>query len=105
MGEISAGVVIVWTYVVKAEYARQFEETYGDNGKWAQLFRHSDEYLNTVFCQDVNHPYRYSTFDYWTTAEAFKAFREKWQAEYFALDQFCAGWTLEENYVGTFRLV
>ena len=101
-GEDGAPVyVIVWEFEPKAGQEREFERTYAADGDWAALFRRSPEFRGTELLRP-GAGRRYLTIDRWTSAEAFAAFRNRWQADYEALDRACETLTEREALVGRF---
>ncbi len=93
--------VIVWEFEPKAGQEREFERTYAAAGDWAALFRRSPEFRGTELLRAVTGR-RYLTIDRWTSADAFAAFRDRWQADYDALDRTCEDLTQREELVGRF---
>ena len=93
--------VIVWEFEPKAGQEREFERAYAADGDWAALFQRSPEFRGTELLRPVAGR-RYLTIDRWTSAEAFVAFRDRWQADYEALDRSCERLTEREVLVGRF---
>ena len=96
------GYVVIWTYVVKPESIAEFEAAYHSDGEWAAFFRRSPDHLKTEFLRDEHVPHRYTTIDYWSSKEAYLAFRAQWREEYDRFDRKCDEWTSEETHLGTF---
>ena len=94
--------VIVWEFEPEAGQQREFERIYAADGDWAALFRRSPEFQGTELLRPVAGR-RYLTIDRWTSAEAFVAFRDRWEADYAALDQVCEALTTHEALVGRFE--
>jgi heme-degrading monooxygenase HmoA len=94
--------VIVWEFEPKAGQEREFERAYAADGAWAALFRRSPEFRGTELLGPVAGR-RYLTIDRWTSAEAFAAFRDRWQADYGSLDRVCEALTAHEALVGRFE--
>jgi len=69
------------------------------------LFAKGEGFVRTELNRDLKDPQRYLTLDYWTTKEAYKAFRAKHAAEYAAIDSECEALTLEETSLGEFSRV
>jgi len=95
----------LWRYEVPAEYRRRFEEVYGPEGDWVELFRDSPGYRSTRLLHEPAGAGRYLTIDEWESREAFDRFRAE-QAEAFeALDARCAALTSAEELLGHFEAV
>jgi heme-degrading monooxygenase HmoA len=93
--------VIVWEFEPKAGREREFERSYAADGDWAALFRRSPEFRGTELLRPaVGH--RYLAIDRWTSAEAFAEFRDRWEADYDALDRACESLNEREALVGHF---
>ena len=92
--------VIEWQFQVRPGHERRFEEIYGPEGAWAQLFRQDSGYIRTELQRDPNHPRRYQTRDFWQSREAYEAFRREYRAQYEALDAQCEELTEHELEIG-----
>ncbi len=101
----SSTYLALWEFQVKPESISAFEETYGPDGAWAQLFRQSPDYLGTELLRDLNHPGRYLTLDRWTSHEALGRFKKDHYADYSALDQQCESLTEREAFLDDFESV
>lgn len=99
------GYLVVWQFRPQAGAERHFEKVYGPDGSWARLFAKGDGFVRTELNLDLKDSGRYLTLDYWTTKEAYKAFRAKHAAEYAAIDSECEALTVEETYLGEFSRV
>ena len=90
--------VIVWRFTAADPVT--FEEHYGPNGTWAQLFRRSGDYLRTDLLRgsDV-----YLTLDWWTSLDAYNAFRAEHAEEYARVDAACESVTTFEERLGEFE--
>jgi hypothetical protein len=95
----------LWEFQVKPESISAFEETYGPDGAWAQLFRQSPDYLGTDLIRDLNHPGRYVTMDNWTSRESLDRFKQDHQSGCAALDKQCERLTEKETFLGDFETV
>lgn len=93
---------VVWEFRVKPGKRRGFETTYAPEGDWAQLFRHSEEYLGTELIRDRNLRLRYVTFDHWSSRQAYLRFKKENLKAYQALDAKCQALTTREKLVGEF---
>jgi heme-degrading monooxygenase HmoA len=89
--------VIIWEFLVRAGREREFEKVYGPAGAWAALFSKSPEHLGVELLQDTTTSRRYLTIDRWSSADAFRVFREAHADEYAALDARGEGLTEAER--------
>jgi hypothetical protein len=92
----------IWEFDVPAVAEAEFQRHYGPNGTWAALFRHDPAYVETLLLQDSSAQRRYLTIDRWQSAHAYRAFRERFDAEYEALDRQCGQLTTREVDLGSF---
>jgi heme-degrading monooxygenase HmoA len=98
-----ASFTVVWVFLVIAGKEQRFEEIYGPEGDWAQLFHKAEGYIRTELLQDPGNPRRYLTLDFWTSREAYESFRERHLTEYESLDAQCQGLTEQEQEIGSFE--
>ncbi len=96
---------IVWEFHVKPEFQPQFEQVYGPQGEWAQLFRLASSYLGTELMRDESIPHRYITIDLWRSRQEYDQFRQQHTSEYRQIDQRCEQMTETEQALGTFHRV
>jgi len=87
--------VILWRFHARPGREPEFEQAYGDDGLWSQLFRRSKGYLGTALMRGTDGTYL--TIDRWTTENAFRAFKEAEAARYAELDAQCEALTIEET--------
>jgi len=99
------GYLVVWEFQVQPGEEKQFENDYGPNGAWANLFEQAEGYLGTELNRDFKNPKRYLTLDFWQSREAYVRFREQHRAEYKALDIRCEPMTKMEREIGAFERV
>ena len=92
----------IWEYRVRPDYLAQFERHYGPDGTWVRLFEKATGYVGTVLLRDRAQPLRYVTIDTWESAEAYQAFRSRFEARYRAVDDLCASFTTEEVSLGEY---
>lgn len=92
----------LWEYRVRPDRIREFEAAYGPTGEWAQLFRRAPGYLGTELLRDNDLAGRYLTVDHWESREACDAFRQRFGAEFQALDERCEQLTESETPLGSF---
>lgn len=94
--------LIVWEYQVKSGHEEEFEDAYGPNGLWVQLFRKSDGYHSTELLHDSKNRNRYLTIDRWDSEKSYQSFLRDYKAEYDGIDKQCNELTESEARVGTF---
>jgi 8-oxo-dGTP pyrophosphatase MutT (NUDIX family) len=99
------GHVIVWEFRVRAGREAEFESAYGPDGDWARLFRRDPAYRGTSLLRDGAVERRYVTIDRWASRAANDDFRERWRAEYEALDRRCESLTEHEAALGRYDTV
>jgi len=99
------GYVIVWEFRPKPGSEKRFEEAYGANGIWAQMFQQSDGLVATELSRDAKDPGRYLTLDFWTSKSAYEKFRAEHAAGYAVLDAQCESLTEFERELGQFEKV
>ncbi len=92
--------VTLWEFEVKPGSEKLFEQAYGPEGEWAQLFGRDARYRGTRLLRDVGAERVYVTMDSWESKTAYEEFREKFAAEYETLDRKCAGMTVREKHLG-----
>ena len=95
---------VVWEFRVRPDQREAFEYYYGGAGHWANLFRKSPAYVETILARDVETPLRYLVTDVWENAEAYRNFKGRFQDEYEQLDKTCEQFTLEERCWGVFQI-
>lgn len=93
----------VWEFLVPPDKEHEFELNYGPTGTWAQLFRESPDYIETLLLKDKAVPGRYLTVDRWRTETAHHAFRAAFSKQYEQLDKACEHLTVEERSLGSFN--
>jgi heme-degrading monooxygenase HmoA len=99
--ESSAEFIVIWEFEVRTNLAREFEELYGSNGGWAQLFRKSTGYLKTDLLRDTLIQNRYITIDYWKSQSDYEEFKLAFGVEYRQLDDQAERLTIAERFIGT----
>jgi len=90
--------VIVWRFTAKDR--AEFERHYGPEGTWAAFFRRDPAFVRTELLRGEEN--EYLTLDYWTSKEAFQAFRAANRAEYEAIDRGFEALTESEERIGDF---
>lgn len=96
---MQAPLIIVWEFRVPAGKRQEFENAYGSDGLWAQLFRRGQGYIRTELYRDAKVEGRYFTLDFWESRGAFHRFKEQNPVEYKSLDQQCSTLTAEESFI------
>ena len=96
--------VYIWEFQVKPGSEAAFEQAYGPDGDWVQLFRKARGYLRTELLRDTDKPNRYVTVDHWQSEAAQRNFRQKFAGEFEAIDKKCEALTESETLIGHFRL-
>ena len=97
--------LIIWEYQVKEDYVTAFEEIYGENSQWAQLFRKSEGYVGTELLCDSSKLGRYMTIDRWLSAGAYESFLSHWKENYDRLDAQCEDLIQQEIFLGKWESV
>jgi heme-degrading monooxygenase HmoA len=92
----------IWEFQVPLDLQPEFERHYGPGGTWAQLFRSSAGYIETILLKDRATLGRYLTVDRWRDEEAFRVFRASFSGQYEQLDQECEKFTAGERSLGMF---
>jgi heme-degrading monooxygenase HmoA len=96
--------IIVWEFLARHGEERRFEDAFGATGDWVRLFKQAPGYLGTQLCRDARNARRYATVDYWTSPDAYRAFRVRWRESFDAIDERCRALTEREVCVGAFLL-
>lgn len=91
--------VVLWSFLVAPDKRSAFEQAYGPDGTWVNLFSKGTGYLGTELLFDGT---RYMTIDRWDSEAAYRQFRSDFDAEYQKLDRECEDLTQEERAVGSF---
>jgi heme-degrading monooxygenase HmoA len=94
--------LVIWEFVVRPGEEQRFEQIYGAEGDWAQLFRQGHGYCGTKLSRDLDVPRRYVTLDFWGSQTDYETFKVQHAAEYKAIDQKCEALTEEEREIGKF---
>jgi heme-degrading monooxygenase HmoA len=93
----------IWEFHVRPGKQADFENIYGPEGKWVELFRQAHGYLGTLLLKDRSNSARYVTIDRWRSEQDCEAFRVRFSREYEALDQMCQELTLHEMSLGAYE--
>jgi len=92
----------LWEFIVEPDHIHEFEQHYGPEGSWAQLFRQAPGYIQTILLHDAADPRRFITIDRWESAEAYRLFRATLSRQYAELDARCERLTASETSIGSF---
>ena len=95
-------IAILWKFQAKGGREHEFEQIYGADGAWAQLFRSSKEFRGTELLASSEQSGDYVTIDRWASFEAFQQFLKQHGEEYRALDVKCAAVREQESRIGVF---
>ncbi|HYE50211.1 MAG TPA: antibiotic biosynthesis monooxygenase [Azospirillaceae bacterium] len=93
--------VLAWRFTAAAGREEAFRAAYAGDGPWAALFGHADGYLGTELLAAADGR-TFLTLDRWASETAFSAFKERFGAEYAALDRECEGLTAAEESLGAY---
>jgi heme-degrading monooxygenase HmoA len=96
------GFLVIWEFTVRAGQERTFEQVYGPEGDWANLFRKDSSYLGTELVREVKGARKYLTLDYWTSERTYNTFRQSHAVEYKAIDAKCEALTESEREIGRY---
>ena len=99
-----ANFAYLWRYQVDPKQKNEFLHAYGPDGEWVRLFRRDPAYLCTELLRDADNDHTFITIDYWASRTARDLFRERWSAEFAALDRRCEAYTRNEQLIGDFYL-
>ena len=97
--------LVIWEFRVRPGMESRFEEVYGPEGAWAQLFRTGDGFTGTELHRDAHIARRYITLDFWNSEQAYRRFRQQNAARYQAIDAECEAMTESEAEMGSFSRV
>jgi heme-degrading monooxygenase HmoA len=96
------GFLIMFEFQIRPGMEKRFEKAYGAKGDWARLFRQDESFIATELLHVLKDRRTYVTLDFWTSQEAYDAFRRRHFAEYEAFDQKCDALTETEREIGRF---
>jgi heme-degrading monooxygenase HmoA len=97
--------VILWRFRAAPERAAEFEQAYGADGVWAELFAKSSGYRGTSLLRGVECEDEYLTIDRWERREDFEHFRRVHEREYNAIDVRLEALCAREEFVGAFEAI
>jgi len=96
---------VLWEFRVNPERVAQFEQFYGPDGEWAQLFRKGAGYRGTDLLRDCDDCLRYATIDKWESRALYQAFRDAYATQYAEIDAQCESFTVDERSMGSFETI
>jgi heme-degrading monooxygenase HmoA len=96
------GFLTTWEFQVRPSAEKHFRKLYGPDGGWARLFSQDESYMGTELIRDLKGIRTYLTLDFWTSEEAYDAFRKRHHAKYEALDRKYEEMTDGEREIGRF---
>jgi heme-degrading monooxygenase HmoA len=96
--------LVIWEFLVRPGKEQLFEQTYGPDGDWVQLFTQSIGYCGTKLMRDDSESQRYLTLDFWKSEQDYERFKSHHSDEYKAIDTKCEALTEEEREIGKFVL-
>jgi len=94
--------VAIWEFTARPEARAEFENFYGPDGEWVELFRRSKAFLRTEFFRDRHAENHYVTLDYFVSEAGYIDFLREFRQEYDALDRRCDGLREGEKEIGAF---
>jgi hypothetical protein len=95
-------IAIVWEFEVAGGYEHEFENHYGPDGSWVELFRRDPAFQGTSLLRDREKPARYITIDRWNDIHCYEAFRLRYAKEYLQIDADMEHLTTSERRIGVF---
>ena len=97
--------VAIWKYEVKEGSIKKFEELYGQNGKWVNLFKENAGYLTTEFVESLSDTNVYITIDKWESYYHYQNYLDKNNDEILEIDAEGEDLTKNESKIGWFETV
>ena len=94
---------MIWEFHVKPGSEAAFEQLYGPDGEWVQLFRLASGFHRTELLKDHANRSRYLTLDYWTSVAEYDAFRSAYAAQVRDIDAKGETLTERESPIGSFE--
>lgn len=96
-------VQIVWVFEARPERLPEFENVYGADGSWAELFRTAEGYIDSALLRDLEKANRFLVIDLWHNLASFESFKQRHAEAYDELDRQCEELTLVESKIGIFN--
>lgn len=94
---------ILWQFTVPPENRDAFEAGYGSDGRWVDLFKQAEGFIETRLLKDADQPGVYLTIDRWESLSVFEAFKETYAAPYAAFDASFEGLASAEIRIGAYH--
>ncbi len=95
----------IWKFQVRPDKEAEFQQIYGPDGDWVQLFKQGIGYKQTLLVKDLDAAYTYTTIDMWASESAYKVFKSEFATEFEAIDKRCEYLTLNEVLIGRFECI
>ena len=95
--------VAIWKYEVDLNRLEQFEELYGQNGKWVALFKKAAGYINTELVKGISSKNIYISLDKWESQALYEKFYEENKSTIDSIDKEGDELTLSETKIGWFN--
>ena len=92
--------LVIWEFLVRPGKEQLFEQIYGPDGDWVQLFKQGRGYCGTSLTRDCDQPGRYLTLDFWESQEDYEKFKSQHTEEYKMIDMKCEALTETERELG-----
>ncbi len=91
---------LVWEFDVKPEKVTEFEQVYSPEGRWANFFNLSPDYMGTQLYRNIKDTHRFVAVDQWRSRTTYETFRKNNAAEYATLDEWCRQLLEHERMLG-----
>jgi heme-degrading monooxygenase HmoA len=93
---------IIWRFEVEPGCEQEFVEAYGPKGAWAKLFCKAEGFVGVELLRDTSDRTVFLTIDRWRSVEDYEGFKERFAAEYGALDREMERFAQSERKIGDF---
>jgi len=97
--------IVIWKFEININLRKEFEELYGQNGKWVKLFKNSDGYVKTELIKHTAQPNTYLTIDYWKSQSLYEGFLKEKKLQFELIDKEGEGLTKSETKIGWFEII
>ncbi|KKP42409.1 MAG: hypothetical protein UR31_C0015G0009 [Parcubacteria group bacterium GW2011_GWA2_33_14] len=95
--------LVIWKFEINEKLQKEFEELYGQNGKWVKLFKNDNSYIKTELIKDISQPNIYVTIDHWKSKSIYEKFLKESKVQFEIIDQEGEGLTKSEIKIGWFE--
>ena len=95
--------IVIWEYKVRTDCTHSFEQLYGRNGEWENLFMRHAGYLGTELCKRKHEANTYITLDRWESEELYQKFLFAAKEEYETIDKMGEDLMEDEIKIGSFE--